>query len=732
MVAGNACAIETPIYERDPFDLVVLNKANESARLEVLPLQDRTPGAARSGDVHARLLDAPGEEIAIPRSSIERVELFEEQLLTTAKGFAAKGDFNAAYPYFARLDRDYPNYPGLSEAFTKSLYDEARTLFSAGKHDHALALLSSLKERSPHTPGLEKAVETIGEAILQARWDAEDYVGVRRTVDAIEGQFAGMRLDLGQRWLNRIGEGAARERAKAERLAATGKTREALRIVSGAVALDPTSQETRQLLAKLSTAAGTLWVGVWESAGADDSPDLDAPAAVRQSRLVGGRLATLESFEPSGGEYASTAGELDVDDARRRISIRFADGAMAYRLARQLLEPAANAREPLALLRDRAAAVSIDSENRLLVDLKSPHPQPLALAAAPVGARLRDVAAGEWRRVRLPAGAEAAVRYERVSGAGGFRAVEEFVYSDVDEAIAALRERQIHVLAGVPPWRLAEVDALPAVDLVDLRLPTLHCLLMHPASSLRERREVRRALCYAIAREETLKKIVLGGARRDGFEVLSTAVPRGKSLGDPLRYAYNESIEPRPYEPRLAAILLTAARAADAEAAEAGLTTGAVPKSLTIAYPPTPVARVAVEAIRDQLAAVGMKVNLREASEAELSGGRAGYDLRYAEITMGEPLADVWRLFGPGGVAGGSSPVMRDALQKVVGSTDGKAAVDALRDLHRIAYSDLPLIPLWQTVEYAAHQSNLAGFSDEPVDLYQTVNAWRVTEGGGR
>jgi ABC-type transport system substrate-binding protein len=75
---------------------------------------------------------------------------------------------------------------------------------------------------------------------------------------------------------------------------------------------------------------------------------------------------------------------------------------------------------------------------------------------------------------------------------------------------------------------------------------------------------------------------------------------------------------------------------------------------------------------------------------------------------------------------------MRDALDKVVTATDSKAAVEALRDLHRVAHADLPLIPLWQTVEYAAYQSNLAGVGPEPVDLYQTIDAWRITDGGAR
>ena len=93
-----ARAAETPLYERKPFDLVVVRDEKGTTALEVLPLK---------------------EEIAIPSASIERVELFEEQLLAKAKEFAAKGDFNSAYPYFAKLDRDSPKYPGLAEAFTK-------------------------------------------------------------------------------------------------------------------------------------------------------------------------------------------------------------------------------------------------------------------------------------------------------------------------------------------------------------------------------------------------------------------------------------------------------------------------------------------------------------------------------------------------------------------------------------------------------------------------------------
>lgn len=746
-VVGSFACAEEPLFLQPPTDLIVFNKANASSQLEAFPLDfpnRRLPSPLpRGGMLKARLLDTPGE-VEIAYNKIDRIVLYEQRLLDAAQEHAAKKEFGQAYDYFARLDRDYPDWPGFAGAFATALRAEALARFRAGEEDHALALLHSLFDRAPQLAGLDRAVDTIGESILAARWKSGDYSGVRRAIDTLRNNFAGLKLTVGERWLGKMTEGANQLRERAKELAAKKRTREALTLLSDAAALDPGSAETRALLKELSGDENTLWVGVWQAAEEGLPSRLDRPAARRQSRLVGGRLATLEAYPPEGSEYASTLGEIEVDAGRRRLTIGGRRSSRnAFRLSRALLDNEAGPGDPLAQLRAQSAAVSVNAEGALVVELTAPHPRPEALAKAALPPELADAAPGKWRRVPTLPGANADARYERIGGGGGFTAIEEYAYDSVDEAIEALRAGKLHMLASVPPWKIDAVEAIPRVQLASKRLPTLHCLLMSDDTPLRARRELRRAICYALARKETLDSLVLGGRPLPGSAVLSAPFPRGASLSDPLRYAYSVSVEPRPYEPRLAALLLAAARATDAEAAEAIAKAKeegtdpppakpTTPKTLTLAYPPTPTARTVVEAFYQLLATINVETTLVEATEADLTSGAIECDLRYAEITMGEPLVDAWRLLGPGGVSGGCSPPMLAGLERVRQAGSFNEATDALNDLHRIAFADLPLIPLWQTIDYFAHVKTLRGVPEETVDLYQTVDAWRLDSGGGR
>lgn len=736
--------VAEPLYAREPADAAVLNPANNSAVIELLPDSTRVIPARlpRSGTLRARLIDNPSVEVAIAYESIVRFETFPRRLIRAATEHAKKREFGDAYDYFARLDRDYPNEPGFNEAFAAALKAEALHRFRQGEHDHALALLETLAERSPRMVGLSKAVDSIGDEIIKNRWDQADYAGVRRAIDTLESQFKDLRLSVGDRWIERIEQRADGERKRAEALYAKGKPRQALRAISGALSLDPDSMATNRLAERLSGNDKTLWVGVWEAAGEGVGADLNTPAARRVSRLTGGRLATLDDYQPAGGEYVSALGRLRVSDGRRRLTIPMGASERpgdAFRLARVLLDASPTASAPIGLLRRQAASIAIDQGGSLVVDLRGPHPAPSALAALSLPPEIADVGPSAWQRVALPAETEASARYERTSGSGAFDIVEEYAYATFDEAMDALRSREIHILANVPPWKLPGLKSTPGVRLRPYRLPTLHCLLVAPETPLRGRREVRRAIIYSIARDETLATLVLGGQKLPGFSVLSAPLPKGVSLSDPLRYGYNDSVDPRPYEPRLGALLLTAARAADESARNAADKAGdqppsdpPIPESITLAHPPTPKARQAVAALRDQIEAIGLGVTLVEAGEAALAAGTVDYDLLYAEIRLGEPLVDVWRLLGPDGISGECSPPMRAGLERVLDAPTGKEAARALLDLHRIIFAELPIIPLWQTVEHFAHQRSLRGFQDSPVDLYQGIDTWKISGGGAR
>ena len=92
---------------------------------------------------------------------------------------------------------------------------------------------------------------------------------------------------------------------------------------------------------------------------------------------------------------------------------------------------------------------------------------------------------------------------------------------------------------------------------------------------------------------------------------------------------------------------------------------------------------------------------------------------------MWEPVVDARRLLGPGGEAGRCSASMGLALDRLDQAQNWKEAQANLRQVHKIAFYDLPVIPLWQTYNYFADRKMLTGFGESPISCYQQVDKWR-------
>ena len=158
---------------------------------------------------------------------------------------------------------------------------------------------------------------------------------------------------------------------------------------------------------------------------------------------------------------------------------------------------------------------------------------------------------------------------------------------------------------------------------------------------------------------------------------------------------------------------------------------------LVLLYPPEPVARAACQSIKLQLELVGIPIELRELPDGSpVVSAAAGaddtesvraddYDLLYTELAMWEPVVDARRLLGPGGVTSRCSASMGLALARLDQAQSWKQAQAHLRHVHRIAFYDLPVIPLWQTYNYFAYRNTLAGFGETPISCYQRVDQWR-------
>jgi hypothetical protein len=46
--------------------------------------------------------------------------------------------------------------------------------------------------------------------------------------------------------------------------------------------------------------------------------------------------------------------------------------------------------------------------------------------------------------------------------------------------------------------------------------------------------------------------------------------------------------------------------------------------------------------------------------------------------------------------------------------------------VHRLLHEELPLLPLWQTLDHFAYRKTLVGIGSRPVHLYQDVERWKV------
>jgi ABC-type transport system substrate-binding protein len=307
--------------------------------------------------------------------------------------------------------------------------------------------------------------------------------------------------------------------------------------------------------------------------------------------------------------------------------------------------------------------------------------------------------------------------------------IVEQTIPDDDAAVAALTRGEIDVLERVPPWQVERLRGTKGVRVDTYRLPTVHTLIPNMKRPLMAAREFRRALCYAIDRQRAVQEVLLGGGKVPGFDVLSGPFPTGTSLSDPLRYAYNNQLTPRAFEPRLAAVLSTVAWAGVLDPEHKGLENNSdvEPKEMSevvLAHPADPVARVTCETIKLQLERAQIPVRLVEFTADQLQQGKVDYDLRYTELAVWEPVVDARTLLGPGGVASEDSPVLDASLRKLDRASNWKDVRAALAEIHDIANHDLPLIPLWQTVNYFAYRTDVHGIGESPIVLYQNIDQW--------
>jgi ABC-type transport system substrate-binding protein len=460
----------------------------------------------------------------------------------------------------------------------------------------------------------------------------------------------------------------------------------------------------------------------------------------RDARLLHRLLLEFIGTGSEGGLYACPFGEVELTDIGRRLIIKLRRGIRwsagddhltGFDVARQLMSLADPSRaefEPA--WADLFAGVEVQDVYEVGVDLRWSYVQPLALLETPLSPVSSTGAASSVGPYVLGDNSDGQVHFLAnpayfAAGQTQPKEIVERYVADSKAGWAALDRGDIQLLDRLNPWEVDKFRSNENFVVEQYAIPTIHCLVPNPGHSLMTHGAFRRALTYGINREVVLKHHLLHDVDRSGCRVVSGPFPIGNGFDDPLRYAYNSRIEPRPWDPRLA-LALSAVALIDVSAAAQKRGEPEIKElpPLTLAHPAEEVAREACRAIQRHLKTVKINVTLRELPPGQCRPTDDNYDLFYMQMMMQEPLVDAGRLLGADGAAGQASAYVTLALSQLGNAANWRAASDMLHRIHALAADGLAVIPLWQLTEHFAYHRSIKGISTRPVLLYQDVEQW--------
>jgi tetratricopeptide (TPR) repeat protein len=760
-----APAADTPFYDQEPFDLVTMNDAGKT-QLKVFPLEFPNrivpENPKKSDKIRIRRLDDPDEEYDVAWSAIYEVKLFEQLVLDQANRLVAERKFNDAYDYFDFLRHEYPRVPGLEAGLCNYLYEEAGAFYREGKHENALSLLRTLYARQPERTGLEAAMANSTSRLVERYEKDKDFRSVRKLVSELKSCFPNG--SSAKKFEQQLTAMAAELVAQGQRDLAAGKPRLALAAATRAWAIWPTGDGVRELAITAFEKYPQVTVGV--TALSDGKGDTITDWASRRAhRLAERQLFEFTGYGANGGEYICPIGDYEITDLGRGLTINvrpnlpWSQGRplTGYDVARRLIALAQpnhpDALHDWSLL---CSSVAVRDVYGIEVRFRDSHLLPMALLAVPPTAGVESTADEPYSRAESTAEESSfEMRPDYFARQPQQpRGVVERRYASRSQALDALRKGEVSVVDRLAPSEVAELTEDKSIIVEPYDVPTMYCLIPNMARPTMRSRSLRRALVYAINRKQILEDQILKKQSLPGCMVTSGPFAKGVNLSDPQGYACNDDISPRPYEPRLAMSLASLAMkelapkkktdekspdgkpAAEAAPAGAPATDPAADANkkppplppLVLVHPPEDLARVTCNAIVRNLSVIDLKVELRELPAGKRVPDDGNYDLAYVEYSLDEPLVEARRLFGDGALLGAPSAYMSLALRQVEGATGWNEARKALNDVHRIAYEEVCLVPLWQIVEHFAYRPNLKGVAKQPGRLYQQIEQWQTKD----
>lgn len=742
-----------------PYDEITVKAEDDTTEVIQLELLDipgrRTPELKTTGKLEIRLLGNPDDIYEVFWRDVVKIRLYEDIMIDEVNGYIDALKFNEAFDYLLFLRKEYANLPGTDDVLARYQYSQGVDWLKKGRDLEALSLLESLHETYPdfvYDGGPQSAKTKLNEAakaVLDQYLDDKKIVLARRFSQRLIKTHGVSVVPAALDTLRTLRDIAAGKREEARQLLDAGRLREAQKAVREMIEIFPQVEGGREIAVEAIRKYPLVTVGTVYPSIEDDRSRMDNWAARRTGTLTRRMIMEYEGPGTDRGEYTTPFGDVKQGADRKTVRIRINplnlsedNQIYGYHLADRLLKMAepghANYNAQWASIFERVEVTGVFD---VIIHLQRPHVLPEAMLQVFLDTSVAGDSIEKQDGPFIPGPpVEEGIRYVTnprdpfpvTSDDPNYippSEVLEIHYEEQKEMIKALRKGDLDVVDRLSPVTAVQLSEEPGstIRVVPYALPTIHMLVPNYEEPYMKNDMFRRAILYGIMREATLNEILLKNRRIPGCEVVSGPFSPGLSVDDPLSYAYNRAMVPRPYEPRLAVVLTKLAEQRLQEQAERKEEEPPEIPELVIGFPPDEDARNACTAFKFQLEQLEIfKVRLVEFEQGQTVDPTGECNLTYMKIAMWEPIVDTARLISPNGIAAISDDHVNRSVQWMERAIRWPEVRDRVRQVHRIAHEKAAVLPLWQMREFFAHREGITLGTESPVSLYHGIQRWQL------
>ena len=443
---------------------------------------------------------------------------------------------------------------------------------------------------------------------------------------------------------------------------------------------------------------------------------------------------TLVRFGPDFSIQPELATNWTIDGEGKRITfnlrsgVKFQDGtpfnadAVKWNIDHRL-DPkvASSQRQQLSPIIE---SVEVTDPSTVVFHLKEPSPGLLSLLGERPGFMISPAAAAKYGPDlgNHPVGTGPFVFKEWVKGSDivlernpdywdqGKPYLDKIVFRDISDSVVGIQRLltgEVDYVGEISPQEVRQIEGRPGIALYPITVGRWYSLQWHVYEPPFNNEKLRQAVAYAIDKDR-INEILMGGKGK----ISQGPTPEGL-------WWYDPKIKSYPHDPEKAKALL----------AEAGYPNGF---QFVLSTPQVAVFQQLNQLLQEQFASVGIKVRLEPVASSEW------YDRVVKRATNFTPTRWTQRpdpdgllyiLFDKSGYAnttGYDNERVNQLLEQARSTYDREVRKGMYDEVQSILAKDVPMLPLFSSVEYAALSEQVKGFEWIPDQIPRFRDLWII------